>query len=70
MIEATSDRRLKDISEEVGRLENVDRAAVISGPYDVVAWIKASKSEEVSRLINEIRDVSGVKKTITNVVIG
>ena len=70
LIEATSDRLLKNISEEVGNLKNVERSAVISGPYDIVAWIKASNSEEVSRLINDIRKVSGVKKTVTNVVIG
>ena len=70
LIEATSDRRLKDISEDVGRLGNVQRSAVISGPYDIVAWIEALNSEKVSHLINEIRDVSGVERTVTNVVIG
>ncbi|KXA95396.1 hypothetical protein AKJ40_01020 [candidate division MSBL1 archaeon SCGC-AAA259M10] len=60
----------EDILEKVSQLEGVQKAAVITGPYDIAAWVEADSMDKITQtLIEKIRSIEGVKKTVTHMVI-
>lgn len=61
---------LKDVFEKVAKMREVEEVATVTGPYDIVAWIKAEDIEEITGpLVDEIRALPGVGETLTNVVV-
>ncbi len=60
---------MENVYREIKSLDGVEKVAMIVGEYDVIAWISAEKSGEISRIIKSVRTISGVEKTTTNVVI-
>lgn len=63
------EQTLEEVYKKVDSLEKIEKAAIVAGPYDIIAWAKAEKTEGISHLIQKIRDIDGVEKTTTNVVI-
>lgn len=46
-------------------------AHAVTGPYDIIALIKASDTDTLARLVmDEIQSIEGVSKTLTCFVIG
>ena len=61
---------MHDVHEKIKDLEGVERAEMLTGPYDIMVLAKGSEITEItSTLIDKIRDVSGVEGTITNIFI-
>lgn len=66
----TEIRTLRDVFREVKKLEEIDKAKMILGPYDIMVTVKDSTKEEIQNtLVNNIRDIDGVKQTVTNIYI-
>lgn len=55
------------INQLVGE-KNIYYLYTISGNYDLVALVKCRNTEELRSIIEKILDVSGVERTMTNVV--
>lgn len=61
---------MEDVFEEVQKMERVKKAAMITGPYDIMVLTEAESLGDITNaLINEIRNLEGVKDTTTCVVI-
>lgn len=63
------EKTMEDVYKEIMSLEGVEKAAMIAGQHDVIAWIETDSTEEISILIKTIRNIEGVEETTTNVVI-
>lgn len=61
---------LGDVFERIAGMEEVDRIATVTGPYDIVAWLKHDDIDEITGpILDRIRAFEGVRKTLTNVVV-
>ncbi len=62
---------MEDVYETVREMKEIQKAEMITGPYDIMAIARADDVKEISKItVTEIRNIDGVKDTITNVVIG
>lgn len=62
---------MEDVYETVKEMKEIQKAAMITGPYDIMAIARADDVKEISKVtVTKIRNIDGVKDTITNVVIG
>ncbi len=70
LIEAESGK----ISEVLTALRAIDgliAVDAVTGPYDIVATVQTPDPRQIGRLVmNDIHAISGVKRTITCMVIG
>ncbi|KXA92208.1 hypothetical protein AKJ65_07885 [candidate division MSBL1 archaeon SCGC-AAA259E19] len=58
------------VYNEVKEKPEIQKAALITGKYDIFAIARADDIREISKvLLTEIRNIEGVRDTITNVVI-
>ena len=58
--------RIKEVAEYLQRVEGIQSADVITGPYDVVAVIDAPDMATMGRLVErEIHILNGVLRTVT-----
>lgn len=61
---------MQRISKELQEMEDVKRVAMLTGPYDIMAIVRADDMREISKiLVTNIRNIDGVEDTVTNVVI-
>lgn len=61
---------LKDIFEKIIGRKEVKKAATVTGPYDIVAWIESDDIDEITGpIVDEIRSLPGVRETLTSVVV-
>lgn len=61
---------MKSIFEKLKRREEVKQVAMLTGPYDIMAIVRAENMREISKiLVTDIRNIDGVEDTVTNVVI-
>ena len=59
----------KHVAEQVAALGAVMQAAVVTGPYDVVAEVLASDNMDLGNVVvGEIHGIPGVAETVTGVV--
>lgn len=65
----TEIRTLRDVFNEVRELEDVEEAKMILGPYDIMVTVKSKEGEVPESLLNKIREIDGVSKTVTNIFI-
>ncbi|MBI3753148.1 MAG: Lrp/AsnC ligand binding domain-containing protein [Deltaproteobacteria bacterium] len=57
-------------ADKIGKIGGVREAHAVTGPYDVIAYVRASNFKVLGDVvITKIQAVSGVKKTLTNVVV-
>ncbi len=62
----TEQGRMAEIAELVGQIEGVSEAQVVTGPYDVVAYVTADDMDEIGKLIvAQVQVVDGVARTLT-----
>ncbi len=55
-----------DVRKQVGELDAVVSAEVVSGPYDVVAVAAAPSMDELGKLVvSQVQQVQGVTRTLT-----
>jgi DNA-binding Lrp family transcriptional regulator len=51
---------------EIGRLDGVVSAEIITGPYDIIARIEAADMDDVGRLVvSQIQMIAGITRTTT-----
>lgn len=62
---------MKYVRKKVAELDTVTEAAMLTGPYDIMALVEADEIVDVTdTLVGKIRNLSGVEDTVTNIVIG
>ncbi|KAB1192032.1 Lrp/AsnC family transcriptional regulator [Haloferax sp. MBLA0076] len=60
-----------DVVEHVRTLDNVRKASIVAGEFDIVAEVEAESERELLTLITgEIQDIEGVGRTSTCIVLG
>ncbi|KXA90259.1 hypothetical protein AKJ62_01250 [candidate division MSBL1 archaeon SCGC-AAA259D14] len=61
---------MEKVFERIKKMEQVQRSAMITGPYDIMALAQGRDIEEISQtLMKKIRKIGGVKETTTCVEI-
>ncbi len=61
---------LEEIFDRIAGMEGTREIAEVTGPYDLVVWIEADHIEEITGpMVDKIRALEGVRKTLTNVVV-
>ncbi|HHL39905.1 MAG TPA: Lrp/AsnC family transcriptional regulator [Deltaproteobacteria bacterium] len=58
------------VAEEIRRIGGVKDAKTVTGPYDVIALVAASNFKVLGDVVvTKIQAITGVKRTLTNVII-
>lgn len=65
LLDLEAEGLIESVMGELGEMEEVECAAFITGPYDVMAIVDGDMHE----IITEMRAIEGVKDTTTNVII-
>ncbi len=58
-----------DVAQAIGKIKSVDRANVVTGPYDVIAYAALPSTEDLRKLMEGIHGVEGVTRTETCIAI-
>lgn len=54
------------VAGEIGRLDGVETAEDVSGPYDVIVRVSADNMDELGKLVvGKIQAVEGITRTLT-----
>jgi len=61
--------KAQEVSETVGKIEHVEWAHMVTGPYDVIAYADLPTKSDLRGLVNDIHEVSDIKSTETCIVI-
>lgn len=62
----TEQGKMAQAAEQVEKIEGVDEAVVVTGPYDVIAHVTADEIDAIGKLIvSEVQTVPGVTRTLT-----
>ncbi len=60
-----------EVCEKIDEMNYIKNAAIITGPYDIMAMAEGNDLKQIlGMLMNKIREMDGVRETVTNVVIG
>lgn len=60
-----------EVCEKIGKMEHIKKVAIITGPHDIMAMAEGEDLKKIlGILMNKIRDIEGVRDTVTNVLIG
>ncbi|MCW1301412.1 MAG: Lrp/AsnC ligand binding domain-containing protein [Candidatus Nanoarchaeia archaeon] len=61
---------LEKIAEEVAKLEEVEEVDILTGEWDLLVRVKVDNLRELAHfVVNKLRRISGVEKTITSIVL-
>jgi DNA-binding Lrp family transcriptional regulator len=58
-----------DVCKAIESIDGVNKAHVVTGPYDVIAYADLPSTEDVRRLMQSIHDIEGVTRTETCIAI-
>ncbi len=62
----TEQGKMAEAAEQVQKIDGVDEAVVVTGPYDVIAHVVADEIDAIGKLVvSEIQAVGGVTRTLT-----
>jgi len=62
--------KIQDVLEEIRKMRNVEGADAVTGPYDIIARVKAEDLGELTKtIIQNIHYIDGVIDTTTAIVI-
>jgi DNA-binding Lrp family transcriptional regulator len=62
----TEQGKMAQAAEQVGKIDGVDEAVVVTGPYDVIAHVTADEIDAIGKLVvSEVQNVPGVTRTLT-----
>lgn len=65
-----SQGKAKDLVEKIAKIEGVNRAHVVTGPYDAIAFVEASDINSLGAMVvSQIQFLEGVIRTQTNIVV-
>lgn len=54
------------VAEEIGKIDGVDSAEDVSGPYDVIVRVTAPDMDSLGKLVvSRIQAVDGITRTLT-----
>lgn len=54
------------VAQEIRRLDGVQHAEDVSGPYDVVVRVSASNMDELGKMVvSRIQTIEGITRTLT-----
>ena len=68
---STAAEKTATVVESLRKMPGVISAAMVTGPYDVVAVVQGGDANDVGKLIlNEIRGLKGINSTLTCLAIG
>jgi DNA-binding Lrp family transcriptional regulator len=59
---------VKQAVSELRMINDIEKISVTAGEYDIVVRVAAPTMEDILGVANEIQQVNGVKKTMTQVV--
>jgi len=63
--------KVMDVLDSVRKVENVKNAYAVIGPYDIIAFVAAADSENLTSLIvSNIQKITGISRTLTCIVAG
>ncbi len=61
--------RAKGVSQEISKIEGVVSSHIVTGPHDIIVFVKATDIQKLwDSIISKIQNISGVVRTITNIV--
>jgi DNA-binding Lrp family transcriptional regulator len=59
----------KDVSRAISQIEGVQSSHIVTGPHDIIVFAKAADIQKLwDKVIGRIQNISGVVRTITNIV--
>jgi DNA-binding Lrp family transcriptional regulator len=59
----------KDVARAISQIEGVQSSHIVTGPYDIIVFAKAADMQKFwDQIIARIQNISGVVRTITNIV--
>ena len=58
-----------DASERIREIDGVQKADVVTGPYDIIAYAEIPSAEDLRRLTDTIHNIDGINRTETCIVI-
>lgn len=65
-----SQGKAKEVMEEIGKIEGVKSAHVVTGPYDAIAVVEAPDINTLGALVvSKIQFTNGVIRTQSNIVV-
>lgn len=54
------------VAEEVGAIQGVSSAVVVTGPYDIIALVQAASIDALGKMVvSRIQGVEGISRTLT-----
>jgi DNA-binding Lrp family transcriptional regulator len=60
----------QEVAENAARIAGVQSAKPVTGPYDVIALVAASNFKVLGDvIIKKMQAITGVKRTLTNIVV-
>ena len=57
--------KLWEVADEALKIDGVKMAHAVTGPFDVVAYVEFIKMEALGKIIEEIQNIRGVRRTQT-----
>ena len=57
------------VLKQLKRLPNLKEAHMVTGEYDIIAFLEIENLKEVGNVVSKIQDFKGVTSTLTSVVI-
>jgi DNA-binding Lrp family transcriptional regulator len=58
------------VAKRVAKIKGVQHAHVVTGPYDIIAFVEAGDTSElINIIVKRIQGVPGVTRTLTSVVL-
>jgi DNA-binding Lrp family transcriptional regulator len=59
----------RDVSRAIAQIEGVQSSHIVTGPYDIIVFAKAADIQKLwDQILAPIQNISGVVRTITNIV--
>jgi len=58
-----------DVAEEALKIDRVKMAHAVTGQFDVVIYVEFVKVEELGRIIEQIQQIRGVRRTQTLIAV-
>ena len=65
----TESGRVFEVAEAVTKIEGVGVARAVAGQYDVIAYINLVDMTRLGKIIKQLQQIPGVRKTQTSVAI-
>lgn len=62
----TESGKTGQVAQEVGAIQGVSSAVVVTGPYDIIAVVQAASIDALGKMIvSRIQGVKGISRTLT-----